>query len=167
MMSARVSASAVAVSAMRRSHPGDGRDLTNAAAAKFAAPLPPRPSDAETFPIDGADLSSIRAVVRTAARMAGLSEERTDGFVCAVNEVVTNSLRHGRGPAEFALWSSGDSLVCEVHDGGHIQDPFAGRIAPALGETSGRGLWLVNHLCDLVQVRAPRAGTFVRMHIDR
>lgn len=152
---------------MRLSHPADGRDLENLAAAKFADPLPPRPAGAETFPIDGADLGAIRAVLRTAARMSGLSDERVEAFVCAVNEVVTNSLRHGRGPAEFALWSVDDSLVCEVHDSGRIRDPFAGRVQPALGNTSGRGLWLVNHLCDVVQVRGPESGTCVRMHIGR
>jgi anti-sigma regulatory factor (Ser/Thr protein kinase) len=152
---------------MRLAHPADGRDLENVAAAKFADPLPPRPDGAETFPIDGADLGAIRSVLRTAARMSGLSDERVEAFVCAVNEVVTNSIRHGRGPAEFALWSVGDSLVCEVHDSGRIRDPFAGRVAPALGDTSGRGLWLVNHLCDLVQVRGPSSGTCVRMHIER
>lgn len=152
---------------MHLSHPGDGRDLENLVAAKFADPLPPRPAGTETFAIDGADLGAIRSTLRTAARMSGLPEDRAEAFVCAVNEVVTNTFRHGQGPAEFALWSSDDSLVCEVHDSGRIRDPFAGRVAPAVGDTSGRGLWLVNHLCDLVQVRGPSSGTCVRMHIDR
>lgn len=152
---------------MRLSHPADGRDLENVAAAKFADPLPPRPAGTETFSIDGADLGAIRSVLRTAARMSGLPDERVEAFVCAVNEVVTNSIRHGQGPAEFALWSADDALICEVTDSGRIRDPFAGRVAPALGDTSGRGLWLVNHLCDLVQVRGPSSGTCVRMHIER
>lgn len=154
------------LAAMLASHPTDGRDLSADAAECFRQPLPPRPADAQTFPIDARDLSSIRAVVRTAAVMSGLSEDRVDGFVCAVNEVVTNSVRHGRGPAEFALWSADDSLVCEVHDRGQIRDPLAGRLPPPLGRTSGRGLWLANHLCDLVQVRGPVSGTSVRLHIS-
>lgn len=154
------------LAAMWASHPPDGRDLSADAVECFRQPLPPRPGDAQTFPIDARDLSSIRAVVRTAAVMSGLSEDRVDGFVCAVNEVVTNSVRHGRGPAEFALWSAEDSLVCEVHDRGQIRDPLAGRLPPPLGRTSGRGLWLANHLCDLVQVRGPASGTSVRLHIS-
>lgn len=155
-----------ALAAMLACHPSDGRDLSADVTARFHEPLPPRPADAQAFPVDGADLSSIRTVVRTAARMAGLAEERVDGFVCAVNEVITNSIRHGRGPAEFALWSADESLVCEVHDHGRIQDPLAGRLPPALGRTNGRGLWLANHLCDLVQVRAPESGTAVRMYVS-
>jgi anti-sigma regulatory factor (Ser/Thr protein kinase) len=151
--------------AIRACHPAGGADLTNVVAEKFAAALPPRPADADTFAVDSRDLSAVRTVVRTAATMAGLAEERAEGFVYAVNEVVTNSIRHGAGPAELALWSADGSLVCEVHDGGRIEDVLAGRLAPPVGRIDGRGLWLVNHLCDLVQVRSLRSGTFVRMHI--
>lgn len=152
--------------AMRSSHPSDGRDMGSLVSARFREPLSPRPLDARTFLIDGRDLAVVRAVVRTAARMAGLANQRAEDFVCAVNEVVTNSLCHGRGPADLALWSEDGALVCEVHDQGQIRDPFAGRRPPALGQTSGRGLWLANHLCDLVQIRGPESGTCVRMHID-
>lgn len=153
------------VRAMRSSHPSDGRDMGPVVSARFREPLSPRPRDAQTFPIDGRDLAVVRAVVRTAARMAGVCEQRCEDFVCAVNEVVTNSVRHGRGPADFALWSEDGALVCEVHDQGQIRDPLAGRRPPALGKSSGRGLWLANHLCDLVQIRGPESGTCVRMHI--
>jgi hypothetical protein len=29
----------------------------------------------------------------------------------------------------------------------------------------GRGLWIVNHLCDLVQLRSSPAGNVVRLHM--
>jgi len=146
-------------------HPKHRTDLSNLAAAKFGSELPPRPADAGTFPIDFRDLGSVRAIVRTAASMSGLDIERAEEFVYAVNEVISNSLRHGDGKAEIALWAEGESLVCEVHDGGRIVDPLTGRIPPSLSRTSGRGLWMVNHLCDLVQVRSPQSGTSVRMFI--
>jgi len=44
-------------------------------------------------------------------------------------------------------------LICEVHDTGQIADPLAGRRLPSPTAVGGFGLWLVNHLCDLVQVR--------------
>jgi anti-sigma regulatory factor (Ser/Thr protein kinase) len=153
------------VEAVAQCHPKHRTDLTNLAAAKFGSELPPRPSDAETFPVDFTQLGTLRAIVRTAATMSGLDPERAEEFVYAVNEVISNSLRHGDGKAEVALWAEGDSLVCEVHDGGHIVDPLTGRIPPALSRTSGRGLWMVNHLCDLVQVRSPQSGTSVRMFV--
>jgi len=31
----------------------------------------------------------------------------------------------------------------------------------------GRGLWLVNNLCDLVQIRSSASGTVVRLHLQR
>ncbi|MEO6885254.1 MAG: sensor histidine kinase [Jatrophihabitantaceae bacterium] len=153
------------VDSMLASHPARHIDMTNALAEKFGAELPLRPADADRFAVDARDLAAVRAVVRTAATMAGLDAERSDGFVYAVNEVVTNSIRHGEGAAELALWSADGSLVCEVHDGGRMGDVLAGRLAPSLGRTSGRGLWMVNHLCDLVQVRSPESGTSVRMYI--
>src|SRR5262245_7150734 len=42
-----------------------------------------------------ADLERIRGVVRGHARQAGLSEERLEDLVLAVNEAVTNVLDHG------------------------------------------------------------------------
>lgn len=146
-------------------HPGQRIDLSNLVAEKFGAELPLRPDDAETFPVEASELGSLRAIVRTAATMTGLSEERADDFVYAVNEVISNSFRHGDGKARVALWAEGDSLVCEVTDGGRIVDPLTGRIPPSLTRPSGRGLWMVNHLCDLVQVRSPQSGTYVRMFV--
>lgn len=146
-------------------HPSSRVDMSNAVAAKFGSELPARPGDAETFPIDARDLGTVRALVRSAAHMAGIGEEQADGFVYAVNEVVSNSLRHADGRAELSLWMVEGYLVCEVQDGGHITDPLAGRIPPSLSRTSGRGLWMVNQLCDLVQVRSPHSGTCVRMFV--
>jgi hypothetical protein len=45
--------------------------------------------------------------------------------------------------------------------------PLAGRIRPEIDQASGHGLWLVNQLCDLVQVRTSEHGTVVRAHTRR
>jgi len=54
---------------------------------------------------------------------------------------------------------------CEVRDGGQIHDLLAGRVRPGAEEIGGRGLWLVNHLCGLVQIRSSAGGTVVRLHL--
>jgi hypothetical protein len=53
-----------------------------------------------------------------------------------------------------------------VRDAGRIADPLAGRIRPAIEQVNGRGLWLINQLCDLVQVRAVPGGQVLRLHMS-
>jgi len=52
----------------------------------------------------------------------------------------------------------------EVTDGGHIDDPLVGRRMPLPLASGGRGVYLVNQLCDLVQIRSSPKGTTVRIH---
>ena len=47
-----------------------------------------------------------------------------------------------------------------------IEDPLAGRERAPDADGGGRGLWIVNHLCDLVQLRSSRAGSVVRLHMS-
>jgi hypothetical protein len=61
------------------------------------------------------------------------------------------------------IWSEPDGLVCEVRDGGRILQPLIGREEPAAGQIGGHGRWLVNLICDLVQVRSSEHGSTVRM----
>ena len=44
---------------------------------------------------------------------------------------------------------------------------MAGGVQPVLDEPGGRGLWLANQLCDLVQVRTFENGNVVRIHMTR
>jgi len=84
--------------------------------------------------------------------------------VLAVNELATNSIRYGGGRGEMLLWREGQTLLCEIRDEGHITDPLVGRSRPAPEANNGRGLWLANQLCDLVQIRSSPAGSRVRVH---
>lgn len=136
------------------------------AAAAFAAALPPVPDGAELHRVDVDDLGGTRLFLRAAATGLGLAGVRVEDLICAVNEVLTNSVRHGDGRPALSLWRAGGQLVCDVRDGGWIRDPLVGRLTPAITDTGGRGLWLVHHLCDLVQVRSSPVGTSVRMHLD-
>lgn len=112
------------------------------------------------------DLGLVRAFVTASARRAGLHGDRLHDLVLAVNELVANTIRHAGGTGVLRTWNDGATLFCEVSDGGWIQDPLAGRSRPADLRIGGRGLWIVNHVCDLVQIRASEAGTVIRLHMS-
>ena len=82
----------------------------------------------------------------------------------AVDEVATNSYRYGGGGGTLRTWASGGGLVCEVRDGGRFSDPLVGRRRPSSDRIGGRGLWIANQLCDLVQVRSSGEGAVVRLY---
>jgi hypothetical protein len=52
-----------------------------------------------------------------------------------------------------------------VESAGRFEAPLAGREQPTMFDDHGRGLWLVNQLCDLVQVRSLATGSIVRIHL--
>jgi len=116
-----------------------------------------------TLTIDG--LATMRRLVSSRAAEFGLKLRRIADIILAVNEIATNSLRHGREPASLRLWTSNGDLICEVSDAGCIEEPLAGRHRPAPGQDAGYGLWLANQLCDLVQMRSFPNGTVVRVRI--
>jgi anti-sigma regulatory factor (Ser/Thr protein kinase) len=160
----------------RRSHPvvshegGEHLSLDycgiDKVAARFAEPLPDPPPDAEELTVTMRELHYARRLVRARARDAGLGE-RSDDFVLAVNEALSNSIYHAREDGMLRLWHDADGLVCEVRDGGHIVQPLIGREEPAIGQIGGHGIWLVNLVCDLVQVRSSAHGSAVRMQMKR
>jgi anti-sigma regulatory factor (Ser/Thr protein kinase) len=138
---------------------------TEAAAAPFSDPLPEPPGPVRVCRFAAGDLADVRRLVARHARAAGLSAPRCDDLVLAVNEVASNSVRHAGGRGTLRIWSERDVLVCEVRDGGRLDDPLAGRRRPDFGGVGGHGLWITNQLCDLVQLRSLADGTAVRMHM--
>jgi anti-sigma regulatory factor (Ser/Thr protein kinase) len=56
-------------------------------------------------------------------------------------------------------------VICEVRDGGRLDDPLAGRRRPSVAQVGGYGLWLANQVCDLVQLRSQADGMAVRVHM--
>ena len=138
-----------------------------AAAEPCRAPLPAVPDDAQTIPILPAGLTSLRAVVARRGTRAGLTPQRREDLVLAINELATNSIRHGGGAGTLTIWETSSALVCEVTDAGRIDQPLAGRELPVPGQVGRYGLWLVNRLCDLVEQRALPYGNLVRVSMAR
>lgn len=150
----------------RESHTYRGLDSV---AQPFDEPLP-EPSRATVgyaFGPDAAPLSAVRLQVGESAAAFGLDAARSADLVLIVNEIATNSLRHGGGSGVLRIWEEGSSLICEVSDTGRIEDPLVGRRKPSPDLGSGFGLWLANQLCDLVQIRTFSTGSVVRLHVAR
>jgi anti-sigma regulatory factor (Ser/Thr protein kinase) len=112
------------------------------------------------------ELAQARELVAQEADEANLSSGRTTDLVIAVNELVANSVRHGGGGGKLQVCREDDTLVVEVRDCGQIDEPLIGREPPAPLARAGRGLWMVNQLCDLVQIRTGPEGTDVRLQMS-
>lgn len=138
----------------------------DAGAKLFGSTLPPAPEGRSRWPISMAELRALRQKVHELALRHGFGEERADDVVLATHEICKNSVRFGGG-GTLASWSDGDTLICEVADRGRITEPLVGRLTPPPSAESGRGLWLANQLCDLVQIRSTDVGTVVRLHAVR
>jgi anti-sigma regulatory factor (Ser/Thr protein kinase) len=136
-----------------------------AVVASFNQPLPDPPGPFATITFDGDALSSMRKIVASHAREAGLAEARIVDLQVAVNEVATNSIAHAGAPGTLRVWHDPTTFVCEVRDRGQLTDPLAGRVPPAPDSEHGRGLLLVNYLCDLVRVFTHHAGVTIRLHM--
>jgi anti-sigma regulatory factor (Ser/Thr protein kinase) len=160
--------------AARCSHPivsdGGGEEASaayaeEAQARPFAGRLPEPTGPIAELRYAAGDIAGVRAFVREVASEAGLGRERLENLVLAVSELATNSVRHASGSGSVRLWTEAGRLLCEVRDAGFIEDPLAGRVLPPAEALGGRGIWIVNQLCDLVQVRSSAAGTAVRVHM--
>ncbi|HEU4462289.1 MAG TPA: sensor histidine kinase [Solirubrobacterales bacterium] len=129
-------------------------------------PLPPPRSRPDAFDFGIAELSEVRHRVAVAAERAGLDPRGVADLVTAASELAANSVMHGGGSGTLRLWCEGDHLLAEVEDHGTIEEPLVGRLRPTIQQEGGRGLWLANQLCDLVQIRSSAyRGTTVRLHI--
>ncbi|MEV4756530.1 sensor histidine kinase [Micromonospora sp. NPDC049559] len=147
-----------------RSSPGYGRPESVVDA--FNRPLPEPTFPPSTLLFDAAGLSGMRALVAALAEEAGLKPERVGELQLAVNEIATNAVTHSpREPAVLRVWADPDGMVCEVIGSSVLTDRLAGLVPPSPTSDRGRGLFLVNYLCDLVHVHTDDRSTTVRVHM--
>lgn len=137
------------------------------AAEPFAVALPEPRGRPREMDFDREALSALRRFVSALAAEAGLTATRSGDLVLAVHELATNSVRHAGGRGTLRAWLEADALICEVRDDGRLDHPMAGRRRPAGDQIGGHGLWLVNQLCELVQIRCLDGGSVVRVHMRR
>jgi anti-sigma regulatory factor (Ser/Thr protein kinase) len=154
----------------------DGRTTRRVPAAQEAfTRLPvPRPGGERPLPLPAhdpmsytytTDLAAIRAIVQRYAVKAGLPEARTIDLVLAVSEVAANTVRHAKSAGSLQIWYDAHEIVCQIHDEGRITDPLAGRRPPSLEARGGHGLWIVNEVCDQVELHSDETGTTIRLHM--
>ncbi len=101
-----------------------------------------------------ATITELRHELRRHAESAGLSGDALDDFVTAVNELVTNAVRHGGGAGSLCLTVDGDTVIADVTDRG---EGFAGRLPVAAGPPAsdipgGRGILLARKLTDTLMI---------------
>ena len=111
------------------------------------------------------DLAAIRAVVHRYAIQAGLTEARAIDLTLAVSEVAANTIKHAKSPGSLKIWYDAKEIVCQIHDDGIITDPLAGRRQPSLEALGGHGLWIVNQVCDQVDMQSDETGTTIQLHM--
>ncbi|WP_262284851.1 ATP-binding protein [Micromonospora sp. MA102] len=139
--------------------------MTNAEspAPRTVVPIEPSLLIAEAF--DQAEVTALRHSVTSCSHAAGLTGQRLDDFVLAVNELITNAVRHGGGQGRLRLWRRPGELICEVADHGQgiSVRRLSERARPAPDTAGGWGLWLARELSDTMAVETGEAGTIVRI----
>jgi serine/threonine-protein kinase RsbW len=129
----------------------------------------PQADDADytllTERFDAERITPLRHAVARCAARAGLRGQRLEDFVLAVNEVVTNAVRHAGGRGWLRMWLQQNALRCEIIDegAGIPADRLNGHRLPPSFATGGRGLWLARHLCDLLTVQTGPHGTRITL----
>lgn len=114
------------------------------------------------------DITVVRHEVSGCLTAAGLGGDRLQGFVLAVNEIITNVVLHAGGPGRIVLRVTGGSAWCTVTDSGpgiparHLDVP----VVPEAYEVGGRGIWLAYQLCDEVTVATGPIGTTIGLRIS-
>jgi anti-sigma regulatory factor (Ser/Thr protein kinase) len=116
------------------------------------------------LPAQATKLRVAREYAHRAAAAFGLDADCAYEFVFAVNEAVTNAIRHGRpdahGDIHLSVRVDSDRLTFAVRDYG----TFSG-YAPigALGADHGRGFALMTRVMDAVQLSVGAGNTTVRL----
>jgi anti-sigma regulatory factor (Ser/Thr protein kinase) len=117
------------------------------------------------LPARPAELKRARDCVAAAAADFGFARKAAYELVFAVNEAVTNAIKHGSpdrdGTIGLTIGAEGDSLVCSVQDAGPFIPPTE-KPEPASAE-SGRGFAFMSALTDEFELLVKPAATVVRL----
>ncbi|MEV4618809.1 ATP-binding protein [Asanoa sp. NPDC049573] len=114
-------------------------------------------------------LAALRRRVAGTVRELGLAGEAAERFLVAVNEAMTNAVRHGGGAGRLTIWVDG-GIRCEISDRGtgFAAADYLGRTErPTASATGGMGLWIALQTADRLAIESGPAGTTVTITAQR
>jgi anti-sigma regulatory factor (Ser/Thr protein kinase) len=118
-----------------------------------------------TLPPTSSSLPDLRRSV--AKSLGDLNQEVVDDVLLALDEAVSNAIRHGsRGGEQVLVTVESDDEWVEmtVRDGGPTPRlPHLPAEPPPVLQTGGRGLWLILQLVDEVRLQRIEDGTRLTM----
>jgi anti-sigma regulatory factor (Ser/Thr protein kinase) len=169
--------SAASMADVRRSHPY----VVDAGAVLLCADYAPEqvivehhrppaapPVHAERLVVDSPHmLAPLRRLIEKVAATVDLPRVRAQDIAVAATELASNALDHATGTARCHVWVDDTGIICQVDDDGHLTDPLAGRLPVPPGAIRGRGLLLINTLCDLVQTYTVPGRLTTRISVRR
>ncbi len=116
------------------------------------------------LPAERSQLGAARKYVADVAAEFGFDPNTCFEFVFAVNEAVTNAIRHGasdeNGQIQLSIVADAERLTFSVRDRGTFVMPV---LDGSMSAEHGRGLALMASLVDEVQLEIEPGGTTVRL----
>ncbi len=108
------------------------------------------------LPLEPKRLMRARQRIRDYLHDHGVDSSAIDDIVLAIQEAMTNAVRHSKAceDLEVSVRRDGPHLVAEVRDHGvgFDVDAFDSHCCPAVDEPGGRGLYLMAHLSDELEL---------------
>lgn len=120
------------------------------------------------IPLEKSKVLTLRQSLRSLLFRHDVPQDIADDIVLSTQEACNNAIVHGRdreGMVEITACLSGDWVSIEVKDRGRGFDVGTIHVdhQPDALRASGRGLFLIYHLMDDVEVCSSATGTVVRM----